>query len=129
VAGRRLTSLFVALSLVLSFTASLLLLVQPSYESVSQGEAISSDGTVVGSERQTGSSTLVEHEGTWVLWLLGGLVAVPALTLAAQRTRLAAPARVVGATALGGFALLAGFSIGLLYLPAALAMVAAAMRA
>ena len=55
-------------------------------------------------------------------------VALAAFPLALNATRLRTPARSLAAALLTGGSLLAGFSIGLFYLPSALAMTVAAIR-
>ena len=75
--------------------------------------------------------TLLESESTPHAQIIGMLAlpaVVAALALALNGTRLRTPARVVAAALLLIGSLLAGFSIGLYYLPSALAMVVAAIR-
>lgn len=101
--------------------AGLFLVFSPVYQGVSE-TATSSGGVVSG----TYSATLVEQNGAWVLLLLCLPVALAAIGLvgAARRRRLLvwAPAVV-----LLGFSVLAGFSIGLFYVPAAAALLLAAV--
>ena len=102
--------------------AGLFLVFSPVYQGVSE-TATSSGGVVSG----TYGATLLEQNGAWVLLLLLCLpVALAAIGLvgAARRRRLLvwAPAVV-----LLGFSLLAGFSIGLFYVPAAAALLLAAV--
>jgi len=101
--------------------AGLFLVFSPVYQGVSE-TATSSGGVVSG----TYGATLLEQNGAWVLLLLCLPVTVAAIGLvgAARRNRLLvwAPAAV-----LLGFSLLAGFSIGLFYVPAAVALLLAAV--
>jgi hypothetical protein len=61
-----------------------------------------------------------------VLAILAVPVVLPVLALVAGWSRFRRSAYVVGALLLFGFCLLTGFSVGLFYVPAGLAMVAAA---
>ena len=72
--------------------------------------------------------SLLQTEGISILLAAGLplLIALVPVTLAASR--LARRAEVVSAVLLAGFVLVAGFSIGLFYLPAALAAVLVARR-
>lgn len=63
-----------------------------------------------------------------MLLVLAAPVAVSAVALMAQRTGLARGVAAVAAALLVAFAVVAGASVGLLYLPAAIAMVVAAAR-
>jgi hypothetical protein len=70
-------------------------------------------------------TTLLEENGTHVLWLL----AAPVVLTAIGALLPGRGPRIAVATALAGFALLTGFSIGAGYLPAVAAMAIAASRA
>jgi hypothetical protein len=120
----RTTLLLVIAATTLALAASSGLLVLPVYETRT-GAATA----VGGPSFASGESTLRDHEGPWVLWLLAAPVAVCLATLVAQRSRLARAARIVSASLLAPFAILGGASIGLLYLPAAGVMVIAAAYA
>lgn len=108
-------------SLVLAVANSVLLVVVPVYEGGCVGVADYPADTM----RCPGGvthTTLVEENGTGVLWVL----AVP-LVLALVGTLLRARrARASVAIALGAFSLLTGFSIGAAYIPATVAMALAA---
>jgi len=103
--------------------AGLMLAFFPVYQGVG-ATATSSGGDVSG----TYSTTVLEQNGAWVVLLLCLPVALAAIGLvgAARRNRLLvwAPAAV-----LLGFSMLAGFSIGLFYVPAAVALLLAAVTA
>lgn len=107
-------------AVILAAAAGLFLAFYPVYQGVS--ESVSSSGAIASS---SGSATLVAENGAWVILLLCVPLALAALgLLGAVRGRRAlvwAPAVVLLV-----FALLAGFSIGLLYIPTALALLAAA---
>jgi hypothetical protein len=107
-------------AVILAAAAGFFLALYPVYQGVS--ESVSSSGAVAnGSD----SATLIAENGAWVILLLCVPVAFAVLgLLGAVRGRRAlvwAPAVVLLV-----FALLAGFSIGLFYAPAALALLAAA---
>jgi hypothetical protein len=70
-------------------------------------------------------ATLWEVNGPGVLAPLAVPVVLTALPLAASWTPLRTPARVLAAVLLTGFVLVAGFSIGLFYLPAVGALLGA----
>ena len=115
------------LSLVLASLASTFWLFVPvvAYEEAGGGaDAGSSAVEVVPVER--GRITLLEQEGSGILVALAIPVAVAALALALDRTRARRVSRTVAAALLAGFSFVALFSIGLSYVPSALAMVAAA---
>ena len=120
-------SALVVVSLVLASLASAFWLFVPTvaYEEAGGGaEAGSSPVEVVPVER--GRSTLLEEEGSGVLIALAIPVAVAALALAVDRTRARRVSRTAAAVLLAAFSFVALFSIGLSYVPSALAMVAAA---
>ena len=107
-------------AVIMAAVAGLFLALYPVYQGVS--ESVSSSGAVASS---TDGATLVAENGAWVILLLCVPVALAVLgLLGAVRGRRAlvwAPAVVLLI-----FALLAGFSLGLFYLPAALGLLASA---
>lgn len=109
-----------AIAVVLAAAAGLFLALYPMYQGVS--ESASSGGSVTGS---SDSATLIAENGSWVILLLCVPVALAALGLVGA---LRGPRAVMWAAALIliGIVFLGGFSIGLFYAPAALALVAAA---
>ncbi len=112
-------------AVILATAAGLFLALYPVYQGVS--ESVSSSGAVT---RSSDSATLVAENGAWVILLLCVPVALAVLGLSGavwgRRAVVWVPAAV-----LLGFVILGGFSIGLFYAPAALALLAAAglMRA
>lgn len=108
------------IAVVLAAAAGLFLALYPVYQGVS--ESVSSSGAVTSS---TDSATLVAENGSWVILVLCVPVALAALGLmGAVRER--RTATWAAALTLLGFVILGGFSIGLFYAPAALALLAAA---
>jgi hypothetical protein len=97
---------FTALSLALAIAAAIFVLSFPFYYSLD------------------GSLTLIGANGSWVLIPILLPVVVAALPLALYSRAM----RVISAVLLGAFVLLSGFTIGLCYLPAAVAMAMAATR-
>jgi hypothetical protein len=107
-------------AVILATAAGLFLALYPVYQGVS--ESVSSSGAVTSS---TDSATLIAENGAWVILLL----CVPvALAVVGLMGAVRGPRALVWAPAvvLLVFVLLAGFSIGLFYAPAALALLAAA---
>ena len=104
----------------LAAVAGLFLALYPVYQGVS--ESMSSNGSVTSS---SDSTTLIAENGSWVILLLCVPVALGALgvigALRGRRTLVWVPAAI-----LLGFVILGGFSIGLFYAPAAVALLAAA---
>ena len=102
----------------LALIPSLLLLVVPVYSGLSE-RATASGGTGTVSEIR---GTLIQSEGIWVLVVLLLPIALTAAGLAAR----AAPQRRtvirIGAALLTVFVVLGSFTVGLLYLPAAVAL-------
>lgn len=124
-------TLAVVVSFLLAAAASTFWLLAPAVAIVSGGTATT--GAVgppppppsVEVDRQT----LLEQSGDdpQTMGMLALPVALAALTLALNGTRLRVPARAVAAALLLTGSILAGFSIGLPYLPSALAMTVAAI--
>jgi hypothetical protein len=113
----------VGVSFLFALAASTFLLLAPVVTSV--GATISSDGDI---DAQRSASTLLEENGAGVLLVLAGPVAVAALALLAQRTGVARGVAALASALLVAFAVVAGASVGLLYWPAAAAMLLAAAR-
>lgn len=113
----------VGLSFLLALAASTFLALAPVVASV--GETVGSDGSV---ETERSSSTLLEREGPGVLLVLAAPVAVSAVALLAGGTSRARTAAGAAAALLLAFAVVAGASVGLFYLPAGIAMAVAAAR-
>ena len=109
----------VLLALALALLASGGMLVVPTYVGVRASDA------ALRPAPEVHRATLLEVNGPGVLGPLAAPVALAALPVAANWTALRTPTRVLAAVLLTGFALVAGFSIGLLYLPAAGALLAA----
>ena len=77
-----------------------------------------------GGETKRFTATLIEQNGLWVLWLLLVPVLLTGIVLRAVWQNNARNALLWGiALALLGLCVLAGYSIGVFYLPAALALV------
>ena len=79
-------------------------------------------------ELETAYRSLLQTEGVSVLVAAGLPVLVALVPLAFAAGRHARRAEIVSAVVLGGFVVVAGFSIGLFYLPAALAAALVARR-
>ena len=124
------STLFVVLALVLATAATAALLVVPFYTGV-RATAVAVPGQTAPPVPvvATRTATLVEVNGPGVLVVLAIPIALPVLALAAGKSRFRRATHVVGALLLVGFCLLTGFSVGLFYVPTALAMVVAAALA
>jgi hypothetical protein len=114
--------LLVTLSFALALAAMAALLVIPFYDGVTASSAVSGGEARPAVARP---ATLVEVNGPWVVWLLAAPVLVAGAPLALGGTGAWRPACVVAALLLVGLSALGAFSIGLYYLPSALAMAAA----
>ena len=79
-------------------------------------------------ELETGYRSLLETEGASILLVAGVPVVIALLPLAFAETRHARRAEVFSAVLLTIFVVIAGFSIGFFYLPAALAAVVVARQ-
>jgi hypothetical protein len=107
----------------LTVAATLVLLFVPF------GEQVTVEATLPGEppgRELVERTTLLQEEGPTVIGLLAVPVAFSALPLIAGRSRLVRPMRMASAVLLTGFTILGLFSVGLLFAPAALTMVAAA---
>lgn len=113
------------LSLALSLVAAVVLAFAPL---ASQTEAVPSSLGGTGVVGRVERVSLLEHEGASVLIPLAVPVAIAALGLAADRSRRPRTLRTVAAGLLVVFVLLGAMSIGLFYLPSAVAMVVAAVQ-
>ncbi len=105
----------------LAVGAGLWLVFLPVYQGVS--ETVSSSGAVTGS---SDSATLIDQNGSWVVFPLCIPVILAALGFFATKRESRVLAWVLAA-ALCGFVLLTGFSIGLFFAPAAGALLLAAI--
>ena len=121
--GRRAGRILTWISLALTVAAGVTLLF------VSAGESCVTRATSVGApqaEAVCTPTTLLESEGTGVIGILLVPVALAAVPVAAARYRSARALRALSAVVLMTLSLLGMLSIGILYVPASLAMVAAA---
>ncbi len=110
---------------VLALTASVLLLVVPVYKSVSSSAVVEGSTSSQTETTKTSELTLLEQSGPAVLL---ALIAPVLITLIPLLVRPCAPRPwlLASAITLSVLCILAGFSIGLLYLPAAVALWVAA---
>lgn len=116
----------VVASLVLAGVAAAYLLVVPT--NVAESTTFTFWPTGSGGPVSTRSeTTLLEAEGWSALVPVLIPVILSAAPLLLDGTRYAAPARLLAAALLLGFIVVAGFSIGLFYLPSAVAMLLAAI--
>lgn len=109
-------------ALVLALTASLLLLVVPVYSSVGGSAVVDGSGENQSITMESSKTTLLEENGRAVLMVLSVPVLItltPLLTRGRSHRRAWLLASAITLTVL---CVLAGFSIGLLYLPAAVAL-------
>lgn len=113
----RIATRVASVSCALALAAVIFLLAFPAYSGAR--ETVYANGA---HSHVTNRATMVQVNGDWVLlpMLFPVLVAAVPLLLRTQ------PARIICTIVLFGFVIIAGFSIGLFYLPAALAMVVAA---
>ncbi len=113
----RIATRVAAVSFGLALAAVIILLLVPAYSGVRETHYANGAHSHV-----TTRATMVQINGSWVLlpMLFPVLVAVVPLIARTQA------ARVASTIVLFGFVVVAGFSIGLFYLPTALAMVVAA---
>ena len=123
----------------LAWIAGIWLVFRPVYQGVSTPAVVQSESmspasvgematpasqVVVESETTRYTSFLIEQNGLWVLWLLLVPVLLTGIVLRAVWQNNARNALLWGvALVLLGLCLLAGYSIGVFYLPAALALV------
>jgi hypothetical protein len=118
-------TMLVGLSLLLALAAAGGLLVVPVYTGV-RATAVAPEAARATTELRY--ATLVEVNGARVLPLLALPVVLAGLPLAFNSTGWRTVGRAGSALLLTAFALVTGFSIGLLFLPSAAAMIAAAIR-
>lgn len=104
--------------------ATVYLLSNAGYDGFSTGSTLSGTESVVGHIEVS----LVSANGTWVVALLSTVTVIAGLPLGVWLTGAAARRAVtwVSALMLLAFSLIAGFSVGLMYLPGALVLLAAA---
>ena len=108
-------------SLAWTVLASLVLIVVPTSIEIAATEAVPSDSTPTPAVGHTRHLTLVEAEGWQVLWVLLPPILIPALALTTTRRWL-----VLSAGALYLLLTLpAAASVGLFYVPAAVALIVA----
>lgn len=105
------------ISLFLALAASCLLLVMPVYNSETHSE--DAQGHIAVTRTQ---DTLLQVNGLWALPALVFPVLIALIPVLIPKRSV----RIGAAIVLGFFALIAGFSIGLFYVPSALTMIAAA---
>jgi hypothetical protein len=119
---------FVAFGLVL--VASLGLLLAPLGEREGSCSVTANSGqaatTQPGCEDRTTHVSLLQQEGGWVLFVAAVPVLVAAVPLGLRRTRWRRNAALVAGTLLVAFSVVGAASIGLFYLPGAVAMFMAA---
>jgi hypothetical protein len=104
------------------------LLFVPSYGREITTSESSSQGNFT-SKTVEDNQTLLQVNGPRVLLYLAGLVVIAGLPLLFRRSRWRAVLEASTATLMTAFTIIAGFSIGLFYLPSALAMLIAALLA
>ena len=117
----------VVLALALALLASAVLLVVPAYTGVRASAAVTPGGAAGPRPPEVRRATLLEFNGPGVLGALAVPVVLTGLPVAANWTALRTASRVLAALLLTGFALATGFSVGLFYLPAAGALLAAVL--
>lgn len=113
-------------SLVLALAAGTALLFLASGQGCVARSVTTGRGEIEATPTTCEPTTLLESQGTEVVWILLIPIAFAAFPLLMSATSKVRLARATSATLLFGFALLGMFSIGLFYVPAALLMVAAA---
>ncbi|MGH2374892.1 MAG: hypothetical protein ACRDIC_15695 [bacterium] len=115
----------VILATLLAGGASLLLVWLPLYATATNSYSIGPDGGGV-STSSVGRATLLDVNGAGALVGLVLPLALAVASLLVPGTRWVRVATGLSAAALVGFVVLSGFSIGLFYVPSAIAMVVAA---
>lgn len=122
-------TLLVAIAFALALGVTCVLLVIPAYTGIrATAVAVPGQGEVFRpAAQEVRRATLLEVNGPRVMWFLLAPVVLAAVPLALNWTAFRGPARALTAFLLVGFCLLTGFSIGLFYLPSAIAMAAAAI--
>jgi hypothetical protein len=122
----------VLLSLILAVAASGFALIGPTGSEEAAQEAVPERARPVEPVVETRSTTLLgeiragDEDAAVLVWLVVP-VAIAVAPLGLLRTRVDLAARIVAAALLLAFSFVAGASVGLFYLPSALAMVAAAV--
>ena len=107
----------------LALIPSAVLLVVPVYAALTESETTSSGSPASSMSR----GTLIQANGLWVLAVLFLPVVLTAAGLAARASTQRRSVIRAGALLLTAFVVLAGFSVGLLYLPSAVALWVAAI--
>lgn len=121
------STLLAFLALLLALGATAYLLLTPFYSSTHTTTSALAGQPAAAPVVETRSATLLDVNGPSVLIPLAVPIALPALALAATRSRFRRPVFAIAALLLVIFCLLSGFSIGAFYVPASLAMVASAL--
>lgn len=106
---------------VLALISSLLLLVIPLYNSVGSSAVTDGSGNAPSITTKVSQTTLLEENGPGVLVILGAPVLVTLLPLLVRRERRRS-LLFVAAGLLTALCILTGFSIGLFFVPTAVAM-------
>jgi hypothetical protein len=114
-------TLATVVAFVLALTASLLLLVIPVYSSVG-GSAVLDGSGETQTKIKRSKTTLLEENGPGVLVVLSVPVLITMIPLLPRRNARRRPWRLASAMLLTVLCILTGFSIGLFYLPAAVAL-------
>jgi hypothetical protein len=127
--GRGVSTLLVALSLVLALCATVVAATIPFYTGVHASDvSVSESGrTATQPTIETRHATLVEINGPGVLRVLAIPMALSTLALVASGTQLGGTVCGVCAALSLGFCVVTGFSVGLFYAPSALALGAATL--
>lgn len=110
-----------ASAFVLALTASVLLLVVPVYKSVGSSAVVHGSTSFPREATKSSEATLLEQNGPSVLVALIAPVLITLMPLLVRRS-VRRPWFLASAITLTFLCILAGFSIGLLYLPAAVAL-------
>ena len=121
------STLLAALAALLALAASAFLLLTPFYTGTHTTTSSGAGQPTAARVVESRSATLLEVNGPAVLIPLTIPIALPALALAATRSRFRRLAYAIAALLLLVFCLLSGFSIGMYYVPAALAMLISAL--
>jgi hypothetical protein len=117
------------LALVLAVSAFLLLLIMPVYQSVRSSAVLDAGAEAQTAVTTVSQATLLQQNGPAVLVILGISILIPLLPFILRRATRQLSWRLAPAIVLTALCILAGFSIGLFYVPAALALWIAASLA